>query len=239
MSKLTFSKASAILVGLSVLATTVSPALAQNPIVRPALTAQTLKTTATSAATPRNQLLQQRLTIKNVEDQIAAMREKLASRAALLKTKLQAFKDQNKAMIAERVSTNLNQINQNQTTQMQKNLDTMSSILDKLEARVNLRAPEIKDPTTAQAAVASARSVIATASAAVSVQAQKDYTIQVTTETRIRTDAKSMRDKLHTDILATRKGVIDAKQAVANAIRTAVSGSLSGTEKEGTSSGRQ
>lgn len=207
MSNSIFSKASAILTGLSILAMTAYPAFAQNPntTVMPII-----RKGATASGT--------------------TMREKLASKAAALKTKLQAFKDQRKATIAERVNTNLNNINQNQTAQMQKHLNTMSEILDKLEARVNKGTPDIKDPTSAKAAIASARTAISTASAAVSDQAQKDYTIQITSESRIRIDAKTQRDNLHKDLLATRKTVQNAKQAVANAIRTA--------KKEGTNSGQ-
>ena len=113
-------------------------------------------------------------------------------------------------------------------------------ILDKLEARVNSGTPDIKGSASASAAIASARDAIASASAAVSDQALKDYTIVVTSESNIRIDAKTQRDKLHTDLLALRKIVIDAKQAVANAIRVAKSGKalIPGLRKEGTSSGQ-
>ncbi len=173
----------------------------------------------------------------------------IASKAAALKLKLQTFKDQKKAQIAERVNTNLNDINQKQTEQMQKHLDAMSVILDKLEVRVNSPTPDIKDPEAARVAIASARATIATVSAAVLAQSQKDYTIQVTSESKIGVDAKTQRDKLHADILAIRKAVIDAKQSVANAIRVAKSGSVpnmgsspkegTGLKKEGTTSGKQ
>lgn len=229
MSNFTLSKASAILTGLSILAMTAYPAFAQDPntAVMPII-----RKGATASGVAGKE---------NIESRITAMREKLASKAAALKTKLQAFKDQRKAAIAERINTNLNKINQNQTAQMQKHLNTMSGILDKLEARVNKRTPDIKDPDKAKNAIAAAREVISTASAAVSDQVQKDYTIQITSESRIRIDAKTQRDNLHKDLQATRKTVQNAKQAVANAIRIAKSGSLpisTGLEKEGTNSGQ-
>lgn len=164
-------------------------------------------TTSGKAVPNRTQLLQQKLETKkeNAENKIMAVKEKIASKEAALKTRLQQFKNKKKAEIAERVNTNLNKINQNQTDQMKKHLDKMSAILDKLEART---------------AVDPARAVIASASAAVTAQAQNDYTIQVTTETKVRTDAQMQRTKLHSDLSSVRKAVIDAKQAVANAIRT-------------------
>lgn len=170
----------------------------------------------------------------------AELTVKQASKSAAFRAKLQTFKDAKKAQIAERVNVNLNSINQNQTIQMSKVIDKMAVILDKLEARVNQGKPDIKDPAAAKAAIASAKAAIATASAAVSVQAQKDYTIQVTSENKIRTDAKTQRDKLHTDLQALRKTVIEAKTAVANAIRIAKSGALPTiNSQEGTSSGQQ
>lgn len=225
MSKFDLSKASAVLIGLSILTISASSAFAEN------------LPGATSAKKPI-----ERINAANIENQIANMREKLASKEAVLRARLQTFKDQKKATAAARISTNLNKINQNQTTQMQRHLDLMSTILEKLESRVNQPTPDIKDPAAAKAAIASARAVIATASTAVSTQAQKDYTVQATNENRIRIDAQAMRNKLHTDILALRKIVIDAKQTVANAIRVAKSGpavSPGLKEKEGTVSGRE
>ncbi len=169
-------------------------------------------------------------------------RLKIASHEAEIKLKIQAFKDKQKAEIAARVNTNLNKINQNQTDQMLKHLDKMSQLLDKLTDRVNSNSPDIKDSTAANQAIADARAAIDTARTAVQAQAQKDYTIAVTTETKIRLDAKAKRDQLHTDIKAVRKLVIDAKQAVSNAVRVAKSGKVatpSAEEKEGSSSGKQ
>lgn len=192
---------------------------------------------ATSSTTRREKVQQKIDTRKeNIENKIASMREKLASREAALKAKLDTFKDKRKAQIAERVNTNLNKINENQTTQMGKHLEKMSEILAKLETRVNSGSPDVKDPLAAKAAIASARASIATASAAVSAQAEKDYTITLTSESKVRTDAQAMRDSLKTDITAVKALVIEAKQAVGNAIRVAKSGSKL---MEGTPSGQQ
>lgn len=228
MSKTAVSRASAILIGLSILATSSSLAFAKD-----------IPTTATTSARKlleinKTKLPPQRINIMHVETQIENMREKIASREAVLRAKLEKFKDQRKATAAARISANLNQINQNQTTQMQKHLDTMSGILDKLEIKVNQATPDIKDPVAAKIAIASSRAVIASASAAVSAQAQNEYTIQATTETRIKADAQTMRDKLHKDILFIRKAVVDAKQSVSGAIRIAKAES-----KEATTSGQQ
>ncbi|MBI2019359.1 hypothetical protein HYS95_01660 [Candidatus Daviesbacteria bacterium] len=221
------SKITAALTGLSILATLAAPALAVDA--------------TTSSAVKRN-ALQKAISIREKTDEkIATIQDKIASRAASLKARLEQFKDQKKAAIAERVNINLNKINQNQTAQMQKHLGVISNVLDKLEARVNQGTPDVKDPATARAAIADARSAIASASAAVTEQTQKDYTITVTSEAKVRTDAQVQRQQLHGDLKAVRQQVITAKQSVGNAIRTAKAGKpeISIPAKEGTVSGQQ
>lgn len=147
------------------------------------------------------------------QDRIETGKVKMATREAALKAKLERFKDKKKAEIADRVNTNLNKINQKQTAQMLKHLDKMSAILDKLEAR-----------KTANAAISAARSSITSASSAVKLQADKDYTLTVSSETKVKADAEKVRDLLHQDLQAVREQVIEAKQAVGTAIRGAKSG---------------
>ena len=192
---------------------------------------------STSGATNRRDKIQGKVETRgeNIQDRIETKREKMASREAQLRAKLQKFKDKRKAEVADRVNTNLNRINQNQTQQMLKHLEKMTAILNKLENRVNQGAPDIKDPAAARIAIASAGNSLASASAAVAAQALNDYTIIVTSEATVKANAKASRDRLHADLLAVRKLVIDAKQAVANAIRVAKSGKM----KEGTESGQQ
>ena len=193
---------------------------------------------STSTAAARKEKIQQRIETRkeNVTTRIESMKEKMASREAAMKDKLEAFKDKKKAAIAERINTNLNMINKNQTNQMLNALNKMTTLLDKLEARINNNTPDIKDPNLAKTTISDARAAIASASAAVSAQAQKDYTITVTAENRIRLDAKGARTNLHTDLLAARKMVISAKQAVSNAVRAAKSGKIE--SKEATAGGK-
>lgn len=174
--------------------------------------------------------------VDRIQRRVETRQEKMASREAQLRAKLQNFKDKRKAEIADRVNTNLNRINQNQTQQMLKHLEKMTTILNRLEARVNQGTPDIKDPAAAKEAIASASASIASATSAVQTQALNDYTITVTSEATVKANAKASRDKLHADLVAVRKQVIDAKKSVSNAIRVAKSGK---STKEGTSSGNE
>lgn len=142
-----------------------------------------------------------------------------ASKAAVLKANLLKFKDQKKAALVEKINDTLAMINKKRTDQMNKNLDTMSKILSRLETYVNELTG--KDTTDAKKAIADAKSAITIVRTAVDAQSKKDYTLEATSEAIIRTDAKAARDSLHKDLKATRKLVIDAKQAVAYAIEVA------------------
>lgn len=198
---------------------------------------------ATSPGTTRKDLMQQKIDTRKqtIQNKMDELKTRMASREAALRLKLQSFRDQKKATAAARISDNLNRINEKQTIQMLKYLDKMTKILNRLEDRVNRGTPDIKDAAKARVAISDARAKIASASAVVQAQTQKDYTIQVGSEKTVKSDAQKVRDQLRTDLMTVRKMVIGAKQAVANAIRVAKSGPApSGAEssrKEGTPSG--
>ncbi len=200
--------------------------------------------TSTATVKPPRPLIAPRLaqgTTTTLQQRFDKMTMQIASHEAELKLKLQAFRDQKKAQIADRVNTNLSQINQNRTKEMQANLDKMSKILDKLDSLVSSNSPFIKDPVATKAAIVNARAKIATASAAVTAQSTNDYTITVTSESAVRLNAQTQRNKLFTDLKTVRQLIVDARQSVANALRVATglgAGGL-GTGKEGTPSGSQ
>lgn len=143
-----------------------------------------------------------------VAQKVETLKEKMASREAALKAKLAKFKDKKKAQAAERINTNLNMINKNQTDSMLKHLGKMSEILAKVESRGN------------NSSITDAKTKISSATAAVKEQAEKDYSLTITSESTARTEAQKLRDLLHTDLQSVRKQVIAAKQAVSTAIRT-------------------
>lgn len=148
-------------------------------------------------------------------------KQRIASKTAELKVRFTEFKDKRKAALAEKINNSLNTVNDRQTAAMQKHLEKMEELLTKLEERVNNKAAEGKDISSASAAIARSAASIASAKSAVSAQADKDYAIAVSTESAVRIDAKEARDQLHTDLKAVRELVVEAKQSLANAIRVA------------------
>lgn len=184
---------------------------------------------STSTGTTRREAAKERIT---------SLKERLASKEAALKARLEQFKDKRKAEVTQKISNTLNRINEKHTQMMLKFLDRASVILGKLEERVIMGKPDIKDVEAAKIAIAVTKEAIASASATVNAQAEKDYTITITSESRVKTDAQTKRKQLHDDLQAVRKLVIHAKQAVANAIRVAKSGKVEIPGKEATESGQ-
>lgn len=211
----------ALLATAFLVTSTCSSALAQN------LPADRQDATPTSTRREKAKEKSDRLATKAadrreaIKERLDEHKERLATKAAALKERLAQFKDKRKAATVERVNATLQMINEKRTDAMRKHLDTMTKLLTKLSDRVAKKKAEGKDTSQADAAIASASASIASASAAVDAQALKDYTISVSSESGVRTDAKKVRDALHADLQAVRKLVIEAKQSVAAAIRVA------------------
>ncbi|MBI2036672.1 hypothetical protein HYT17_03515 [Candidatus Microgenomates bacterium] len=159
--------------------------------------------------------------IENKQVRQEEKKQRIASKTAELKARLAEFRDKKKTALVEKINNSLNTVNDRQTAAMQKHLEKMEELLTKLEERVNNKAAEGKDTSSASAALASSATSIALAKSAVEAQAGKDYTIQVSSESAVRTDAKAARDALHADLKQVRQLVVAAKQSLANAIAVA------------------
>src|SRR5258708_3873023 len=175
-------------------------------------------------------------TLQNQKDQLTAraqnLKDKIASKEADFKARVTAFKDKAKAQLVTRVNDLLNQINKRRTTEMSSHLDKMSGILDKLKVRVGsasssaliaTKSAESSQSGSVSDAINNAQAAISKAKIGVTAQADKNYTIQVSTESAVRSDAKTQRDALFVDLKATHQLVVDAKNAVSNAIKAAKS----------------
>ena len=144
----------------------------------------------------------------------------MATRAAALKAKLATFKDARKASASARINDNLAKVNQNRTSKMLEHLSRLSSILSKLEARVE--GVKVKDATidteSAKTAILLARGAIDSATAAATLQLENDYTLTITSESKVKDEATAQRQLLHTDLKNLHDLVVAARQAVAYAI---------------------
>lgn len=159
--------------------------------------------------------------LTNAENRIEMAREKMASRAAQLKEKLAKFKDKVKAQRVENINNNLYKVNQNQTAYIQQILTKLSQMLERAKNLSQEAAAAGQDVTALNEAINNAQTAWNQANDANSAQMEKDYTIEVNTESTIMTDAKTARNSLHTDLQSVREKVKAARKALVDVFNTA------------------
>lgn len=211
-----------VVLGAAVTVATLTPlypvyAQGANTPLKPALERPALKT----ATTPGN--LKNVMTAPRAAANMENVREKMASRAAALKEKLQKFKDKVKASRVENLNENMNTINTRRTTEMQQVLTKISLMLERIKSKTEEAGSAGKDVAAVNTAIANLEKEWKEADAAVKAQLEKDYTIEVTSETTVKEDASIVRSSLKNDLQSVHTQVVQAKQALANAISTALS----------------
>lgn len=123
-----------------------------------------------------------------------------------VKQKVRQIRDEKKRMIVERVDAKIAEINKRRTDMMLAQLNKMSEILIKAKARG-------ADTAVAEAAIASAKTEVV-------AQAGKIYTVEITTEDKLKIKVGEAMKALKTDLQAVHQKVVDARKATADAIRS-------------------
>lgn len=168
-----------------------------------------------------------------VEDRLTSLKDRIASRTAELRKKLEKFKDKAKANRVEAINNNLNTVNEKRTNQMREALKKIANVLERIKAKTAEAGSAGKDVSAINAAITNLGKEWAEADAAVKAQAEKDYSITVNSESTVKADAMIARNSLHTDLQATHTQLVEARQALAKALSTALS-SLKGGNTSGT-----
>jgi len=127
------------------------------------------------------------------------IRETVRAKREEFKVKLQAIKDEKKRALVNRIDAKLIAVNTKHTDRFTQVLSNLQIILDKITEDI--------DKTEA-------KNAIDAAVLAVENQAAKTYTIEISTETALRSDVGTVTSQLRQDLVATHKLVVDAKQAV-------------------------
>lgn len=203
-------------------------------LVTPAL-AQTATDSGTT--TPRERIQEKRQDVReNVTERRQAVRDRLAEKRSALrerlaekreeaskaakagrdafKSKLATIRDEKKKTIVERTNTRLDEINKRRTDHMAEFLARLETVVGKIESRISKSKKNGKDTSSAESALTTAKTAIETAKKAVETQAGKTYPIEITDEAGLKNVVGTATKTLETDLRATRKAVVDAKQAV-------------------------
>ena len=156
-------------------------------------------------------------------NKLADLKERLATRSAALKQKLARFKDKAKATRVENLNENLNTVNANVTSALEKNLSNIEMALQKLKVKAEEAESAGKDVTALKSDIVKVEGEWSEASDALNAQMAKDYTIAVNTESTVKADAEAARNTLRTDLKLTHSAIKEARDALANAVKNAIS----------------
>ncbi len=146
-----------------------------------------------------------------------AMKEKMQQAREEFKTKMAAIKDAKKQEIISNLDTRIATINKNRTTEMSERLERLTTILGKISTKEATLKSEGKNTTTLASDITAAQTAIDAAKTAVSTQAAKEYTMNITTETALRSAAATTIQQFMSDIKAVRAKVVASQQAVVKA----------------------
>ncbi len=161
----------------------------------------TLMTATSDTTTPKARAMEAKDAMKSaISDARTAFKEKLAG-----------IKDARKQKIMENLDARLAELNKKKTDMLMSRLDRLSSILTKVS--------EMEGAVDAD--VEAAAAAIATAKTAVEEQAAKEYVVDVTTETALKTNARAAIKEFITDMKAVVEKVRLAQVAVAKVAKGA------------------
>lgn len=154
--------------------------------------------------------------IERAQDRLEIAREKMASRAAVLKEKLAKFKDKVKAKRTEAINNNLSTVNENLTAYLQQILTRLSNILEKAKTISDNAEADGQDVTALNEAISKVETQWNQANDALKAQQEKDYSIVVNTEETVRADAQTARNSLRNDLKTIRDQVFKVKQLLSD-----------------------
>lgn len=138
-----------------------------------------------------------------------------AQRREEFQNHLQEIRDERKQSIVENIDTRLSSVNEKWVTHWNNVLSRLSEILVKLQTRLDEYAGDA-DTTALSSAITQAQTSINTAQAAVTAQAGKTYTIDITDETTLGDDVSSTISDFHSDIQEVLDTVKAAREDVHN-----------------------
>jgi hypothetical protein len=139
---------------------------------------------------------------------------KLDEAKAKFKGNLAKIKDENKKLSAEKIVDFINELNVKITNNFSDKIDRIENVLLSIESRISKAEDRGLDVTEVKAKVEKAKTAIDDAREAISVQTDKVYSTNITDETTLKAEMKTLRDTFKADIKAVRETVKGARDAV-------------------------
>lgn len=187
-------------------------------IFSPGVQAETSSITGTNGSTvtttKQTAVQEQRdLMMKNKLETKAMMQDKKEQ----FKAKLQIIRDERKKALVERIDEKISTMNKTSTARFSAVLEKLMMVLDRITQKAQVTKAKGVDTSMADQAIVAAKTAIDAAKAAVAGQSAKTYSIDVVSETTLKTTVGSTVSMFRKDLSTVHKLVIDAKQAVQKA----------------------
>lgn len=158
---------------------------------------------------------------EDFRQKIVSMRSNLTNAIQVnreeLKTKLQNIKDETKKNAVERIDRSMTDLNNLMTTHYANVLDNLSDILKRIVSRTDKAQANGKDVSSVRTAIAKAQTAIDAARAAVAAQVGKVYSLNITTDSKLKGVVGDARKALRDDL----KKAADSVKAAREAVRSA------------------
>jgi len=136
-----------------------------------------------------------------------------------IKEKLNVIRDEKKKSLVERIDDKITIMNRTHTTKFSTVLEKLMMILNKITDRAQNAKLKGIDTSAVDSAIEAAKAAIDVAKAAVTTQSVKTYSIEVVSETTLKTTVGRIVSMFRKDLRNVHKIVVDAKQAVQKAER--------------------
>ncbi len=149
-----------------------------------------------------------------IEEKREEIKEEMDKKREELKNKLELVKDEKKKMAAENLDTRLAAINKNQTDRMSESIEKLSTFLTKIIELADKAEAAGQDTTVLDTAIQNAQTALASAEAAITTQAGKEYVATVTTEARLKSSFSTVVKQLQTDLKSTQEKVKAARDSI-------------------------
>ncbi len=163
---------------------------------------------------------------ENIREAVARRREeakeKFQSAREEFKERLKAVKDEGKQALVEKIDRRLAVINTKRTDHLSLVLNRLQGMASRLEEKAASESARGKNVILAQASIRQAQESLATAEAAVSLQAGKVYVAEIQNEAALKQTVGEAVSSLQADLKTALRAVQEAKSKVQEAARALV-----------------
>ena len=154
---------------------------------------------------------------KEVEVKREEVKIKVEEMRSKFKEDLTKIKDEKKKISSEKILETIQNLNERLTKNLSEKVDEIENVLIGIESRISKAEEKGLDTTKTKEEVEKAKIAIKTARDAVTLQSEKVYEVNITTEENLKTEMKKLRDLFRMDMKTVYEKVKLAHVAVKNA----------------------